>query len=43
MHQQTKNEFAVKVITDPAGSNVFRGVARRFGGELWQQDAKTAV
>jgi hypothetical protein len=42
MHQQTKNGSVVKIITDPVGSNIFRAVARRFGDEIRQQDAKAA-
>jgi hypothetical protein len=42
MHQQTKSGSAVKIITDPVGSNIFRAVARRFGDEIRQQDGNIA-
>jgi hypothetical protein len=43
MLQQRKNDFAVKNVTNPVRSNVFRG-SLRWGEDLFRQrDAKTAM
>jgi hypothetical protein len=43
MLQQTKNGIVVKTITDPAGSNVFRGCGGVGEGEIRQRDANATV
>lgn len=43
MLQHTKNDYTVKIVTNPVRSNLFRGVLRWLEGAIRQQDANEGI